>query len=493
MLEVINGNYEEGYRLVPKMYRQIIKSNLGSFAKHFVNEKNQSFIGVVVAFKSSLDGWLNGCRPIVGLDGCFLKGKYGGCCLKAIGLDAMNGIVPLGFYICKGENRDTWRQFLCEMKPFLDMHKDKLTFISDKQKGLISAVDEYFPDSHHRYCFRHMYKNFKKNFGGELWENLAWGSAKAYKQQELIKILCVINKIDSKALDWELSLSLMPGEVVPNVLFMIKKRELRYNWYEIKGVSDVEYLAINTKTGTKYNVDIGKLQCSCIECPSELVLPPEHTRKARRPKKQRIKSEDEPLKTYRKCAKCGTPGHNTLTCDARKKGVHGKRGKGKAQGGQDHNEAASRQQPFEQQPPEQHAPPEEANRRGRKRKSVPLQQEQQVEHEAPQVAKRGGGRRPRGGRAPKVEVEHEAAAPPPPERGVRGRSTRPRGGRAPVAEVKHEAAAPPEGRVRARSTRSRGGRAAAVEVEHEAAAPPEGGVRARSTRPRGGRAAAAEV
>ncbi|KAF9603214.1 hypothetical protein IFM89_034547 [Coptis chinensis] len=110
-----------------------------------------------------------------------------------------------------------------------------------------------------------MYKNFKKNFSGELWENLAWGPVKAYKQQELIKILGVINKTDSKALDWELSLSLMPGEVVLNVLFMIKKRELRYNWYKIKGVSDVEYLAINTKTGTKYNVDIGKLQCSCIE------------------------------------------------------------------------------------------------------------------------------------------------------------------------------------------------------------------------------------
>ncbi|KAF9605775.1 hypothetical protein IFM89_018441 [Coptis chinensis] len=287
-----------------------------------------------------------------------------------------------------------------------------------------------------RYCFRHMYKNFKKNFGGELWENLAWGAAKAYKQQELIKILGVINKTNSKALDWldteprscwarahfdwtskcdeltnnfseifnswilrirdkplvhfmdkynlnllqmvydrrELALSLMPGEVVPNVLFMIKKRELRYN------------------------------------CPSELVLPPEHTRRAGRPKKQRIRSEDEPLKTHRKCAKCGTPGHNTLTCDARKKGVHGKRGKGKGQGGQDHTEPASEQQPSEQQPPKQHVPPEEANRRGRKRKSAPLQQEQQVEHEAPQVA----------------------------EGGVRARSTRPRGGRTPAAEQQHQ-------------------------------------------------------
>ncbi|KAF9614097.1 hypothetical protein IFM89_015359 [Coptis chinensis] len=320
-----------------------------------------------------------------------------------------------------------------------------------------------------RYCFKHMYKNFKKNFGGELWENLAWGAAKAYKQQELIKILGVINKTNSKALDWldteprscwarahfdwtskcdeltnnfsesfnswilrirdkplvhfmdkynlnllqmvydrrELALSLMPGEVVPNVLFMIKKRELRYNW----------------------------------------------------PKKQRIRSEDEPLKTHRKCAKCGTPGHNTLTCDARKKGVHGKRGKGKGQGGQDHTEPAS-----EQQPPKQHVPPEEANRRGRKRKSAPLQQEQQVEHESPQRLQRLEG-------------------------GVRARSTRPRGGRAPAAEVEPKAAAAPEGGVRARSTRPRGGRAPAAEVQQEAtttAAPPQDEEsRGGSRRPRG--------
>ncbi|KAF9596718.1 hypothetical protein IFM89_012917 [Coptis chinensis] len=80
MLEAIHGNYEKGYRLVPELCRQILKRNPGNIVKHFVSDGTKSFIGVVVAFKSSIDRWLNGCRPIVGLDGCFLKGKYGGCC-----------------------------------------------------------------------------------------------------------------------------------------------------------------------------------------------------------------------------------------------------------------------------------------------------------------------------------------------------------------------------------------------------------------------------
>ncbi|KAF9614632.1 hypothetical protein IFM89_019609, partial [Coptis chinensis] len=63
----------------------------------------------------------------------------------------------------------------------------------------------------------------------------------------------------------ELSMELLEGDVVPNVLFMIKKREMRYNWYEVRVVSDTEYLVVNTKKGSRYNVDLVKLECSCIE------------------------------------------------------------------------------------------------------------------------------------------------------------------------------------------------------------------------------------
>ncbi|KAF9594658.1 hypothetical protein IFM89_034341 [Coptis chinensis] len=84
MLEKINGNYEVGYQVVPEMCRQIEKSNPGSLAKWFVKDSNQTFVGVVIAFKGSLDGWVTGCRPVIGLDGCFLK----------------------------GENKDTWRLFV---------------------------------------------------------------------------------------------------------------------------------------------------------------------------------------------------------------------------------------------------------------------------------------------------------------------------------------------------------------------------------------------
>ncbi|KAF9611572.1 hypothetical protein IFM89_033576 [Coptis chinensis] len=165
-----------------------------------------------------------------------------------------------------------------------------------------------------------MYHNFKKTFRGELWENLAWGAAEAYKVQEFTRILGVINKIDSKALDWldreprscwarahfdwtakcdqltnnfseyfnswilhirdklyvcfidqynldllnlmytrrELSMELLEGDDVPNVLFMIKKKDIRYNWYECKMKQhlDIKYQCNNKKPQCNNNLQV---------------------------------------------------------------------------------------------------------------------------------------------------------------------------------------------------------------------------------------------
>ena len=84
----IHGNYEEGYKFIPELCRVLQKKNPGSIAIYEISSLDYSFMGLCVAFKASLDGFVNGCRPVIGLYGTFLKGKYGGVCLVAISLDA---------------------------------------------------------------------------------------------------------------------------------------------------------------------------------------------------------------------------------------------------------------------------------------------------------------------------------------------------------------------------------------------------------------------
>ncbi|KAF6137643.1 hypothetical protein GIB67_030535 [Kingdonia uniflora] len=61
----------------------------------------KQWTGTCLAFKASLDGFVNGCRPVLGLDGCFLKGKYGGQCLSIVAMVGHNGLFPIAIYLCR--------------------------------------------------------------------------------------------------------------------------------------------------------------------------------------------------------------------------------------------------------------------------------------------------------------------------------------------------------------------------------------------------------
>ena len=50
------------------------------------------FQRMYVCFSSLKRGWINGCRKVIGLDGCFLKGIASGQLLSAVSKDANNQI-----------------------------------------------------------------------------------------------------------------------------------------------------------------------------------------------------------------------------------------------------------------------------------------------------------------------------------------------------------------------------------------------------------------
>ncbi|KAI3877805.1 hypothetical protein MKW92_013420 [Papaver armeniacum] len=65
-----------------------------------------------------------------------------------------------------------------------EAHPRALNFISDRQKGLIKGVAVNFSDinHYHRYCFRHIYKNFKKLHPGKNLEFMTWRAARSFSE-----------------------------------------------------------------------------------------------------------------------------------------------------------------------------------------------------------------------------------------------------------------------------------------------------------------------
>lgn len=79
------------------------------------------------------------CRQIIGLDGCFLKGYYGGQLLTAIGTDPNDQMLPIAYAVVEGETKESWAWFLDLLVKDLGGRRlcNTYTFISDQQKEIM--------------------------------------------------------------------------------------------------------------------------------------------------------------------------------------------------------------------------------------------------------------------------------------------------------------------------------------------------------------------
>lgn len=98
-----------------------------------------------ICFEEFRKTWKNCCRPVIGLDGCFLNWELAGDLLVAVGRDADNRMYPIAWIVVRGENKDTWGWFIKKLKVDLDIgNGEKLTIISDKQKVLFYYIVSVF-------------------------------------------------------------------------------------------------------------------------------------------------------------------------------------------------------------------------------------------------------------------------------------------------------------------------------------------------------------
>ena len=81
------------------------------------------------------EGFLAGCRQILSVDGCFLKGLYGGQLLTAVGIDVNDCIYPVAWATVSKENKDNWKWFLELLAEDCGITNSyNWAFVSDRQK-----------------------------------------------------------------------------------------------------------------------------------------------------------------------------------------------------------------------------------------------------------------------------------------------------------------------------------------------------------------------
>ncbi|KAL7240669.1 hypothetical protein ACSBR2_006339 [Camellia fascicularis] len=131
----------------------VMEYNPGSYINLDFDEHNtRRFNRLFISFKACIDGF-NHYRPLLFLDGTFLKGRFKGTLLAATAKDGNQGLFPVAFTIVDSKNAANWAWFLQNLA--------NLTFVSDRHVGIIESLPTIFSSSHHAFCMQHLQRNLK--------------------------------------------------------------------------------------------------------------------------------------------------------------------------------------------------------------------------------------------------------------------------------------------------------------------------------------------
>ncbi|TXG62753.1 hypothetical protein EZV62_009747 [Acer yangbiense] len=159
VLENLKSDHAKAYAKIRKYGNVIRVMNLGSDVYVALNPDvvsvNPTFFRFYLSFKACKIGFKNGCRPLIGVDGCHLTGQFGGVLLSATALDGDSGIVPIALCICESETTESWTWFLRLLRESLEWEEGRpICFISDRQKGGLAAISKEWPEASNRVANR---------------------------------------------------------------------------------------------------------------------------------------------------------------------------------------------------------------------------------------------------------------------------------------------------------------------------------------------------
>ncbi|KAK5770601.1 hypothetical protein PVK06_046752 [Gossypium arboreum] len=364
------GAHKAQYEKIYEYLLEVKTQNEGTTTICYLD--NRLFQRMYVCLQAYKDGYRAGCRRIVGLNGCFLKGYYGGYMLVAVGIDANNGIYPLAYAAVESENQVSWLWFLELLAIDLEIVISyQISFMFDKQKRLLEAICMLFLNAEIRHCVRHLHSNFKNaGFRTKELKDLLWKAARTSTTREFDDAMDELRKTNQHAYDWlkkknpthwsrshflirshsDMCVSSHAGgdkyqvECGPNsqhVVDLVQNSCSCRNW-DLTGIPCMHALAVihvkneflETYVQTWYTKQTQLQTCSNFVCPvrgpkqwaslSNMlpILPPPLRRPPRRPIKVRRKEPDEPQTTKRlskrvvemRCSKCKIIGHNKGSC-----------------------------------------------------------------------------------------------------------------------------------------------------------------------------------
>nr|XP_016457100.1 PREDICTED: uncharacterized protein LOC107780985 [Nicotiana tabacum] len=194
-LQLLRGHPADSYNKLPKCFYILEKTYLGSVVK-LKKTTDECVLYAFVALFTSISGW-EYCRPVVVVDGTFLKTAYRGIMLTASTMDAAGTILPLAYAVVDSENDASWKCFFEQLKQAYG-ERTSICVVSDRNESILKATSIVYPGLPHYSCVWHIWTNIRAKFKkGHLQLNeLYFATAGSYTLDEFNERISKIEEID---------------------------------------------------------------------------------------------------------------------------------------------------------------------------------------------------------------------------------------------------------------------------------------------------------
>lgn len=164
---------------------------------------NQHSKGFSFVLMHKGEGFFYGCRPFIGLDGCYLRGTYNKVLFTTVTIDNNYRVYLITVAVVENENQYSLGYFLDKLYKQIGCNGGgNLCFMTGRQNEVLIALEKVFPFADKKYCCWHIYANFRLKFLGVIIKNLFWTVTRSGSNVECIDYMDKIKKISELGHKW---------------------------------------------------------------------------------------------------------------------------------------------------------------------------------------------------------------------------------------------------------------------------------------------------
>ncbi|XP_027107591.1 uncharacterized protein [Coffea arabica] len=218
-IDLVYGDWPTSVSQLPKYMKELVATNPGTAVvwMHHPHSHDGNFIFDYVfwAFAPAIQAFPH-LKPVVCVDGTFMKGPYKAKLLTAVGIDANNHHLPLAFALVDEESNRSWKWFMRQLRVHVCHDIQGICVISNCHKGIINAMktldDWREPVAMHRFCLDHVLSEFTQKFKNRRLKNLCWLAGDARQEYKFDKFMNQIWELNPKAHEWLMKKAVEPSQ-----------------------------------------------------------------------------------------------------------------------------------------------------------------------------------------------------------------------------------------------------------------------------------------